>query len=72
MNPTIESRLNLPPLPRGMYWRGDGSKADGIGLSNDYMERLRLANLVRLTEPGSRMHERAKERLAEIESIGLP
>jgi hypothetical protein len=67
MNLTNDPPENLPPLPRGMFWRVDGRTADRAALTQGYEERLRLINLVRLTAPGSLMHERAKVRLAEIE-----
>jgi hypothetical protein len=66
MNPTNDLQKNLPPLPRGMYWLGDGTTAERAGLTEAYSERLRMTNLVRLTKPGTAMHERARVRIAAI------
>jgi hypothetical protein len=66
MDRTIDTRANLPPLPRGMYWLGDGTSSDRAALTDGYQERLRMTNLVRLTRPGTSIHESAKARLAVI------
>jgi hypothetical protein len=71
MNRAIDTRANLPPLPRGMYWLGDGKKTERAALTEGYEERLRVTNLVRLTRPGIAIHEGAKARLSMIERADL-
>jgi len=58
---------SLPPPTNPLYWHGNGRRAGRLGLTELYSERLQLTNLLRLTDPSSRMHQRARERLVEIE-----
>jgi hypothetical protein len=66
MKTTNDADSFTPPL-NSLYWHANGRRAGRTGLTELYSERLQLTNLIRLTDPGSRMHQRAKERLIEIE-----
>jgi hypothetical protein len=71
MNSTKELHKNLPTLPRGTFWLGDGTKVERAGRTDAYSERLRMTNLIRLTSPGTPIHESARARLAVIERTDL-
>jgi hypothetical protein len=60
---------SLQPPVNSLYFHSNGRRAGRLGLTELYSERLQLTNLLRLTDPGSRMHQRAKERLVEIETL---
>jgi hypothetical protein len=64
---STNDRDSLQPLVKELYWHSNGRRAGTLGLTELYSERLQLTNLLRLTDPSSRMHQRAKERLVEIE-----
>jgi len=66
---STNERDSLPSPVNGLYWHGNGRRAGRLALTELYSERLQLTNLLRLTDPSSRMHQRAKERLIEIELI---
>ena len=62
--------LYFPARPlNGLYWHSNGRRAGRVALTELYSERMQLTNLLRLTDPSSRIHQRAKERLIEIERI---
>ena len=69
---STDDRDSLQPLVNQLYWHSNGRRAGRMGLTELYSERLQLTNLLRLTDPGSRMHQRAKERLIEIEMSDTP
>jgi hypothetical protein len=66
MKSTDDRDIPMPPLNE-LYRHVNGRRAGRAGLTELYSERLQLTNLLRLTDPSSRMHQRAKERLIEIE-----
>ncbi len=70
MKPTND--LDTLPPPNALYWHSNGRRAGKLGLTELYSERLQLTNLLRLTDPSSRMHQRARERLVEIEMSDSP
>ena len=69
---STNDRDSHPPPLNGLYFHSDGRRAGRAGLTELYSERLQLTNLLRLTDPSSRMHQRAKERLTEIELSDQP
>ncbi len=71
MKSTHDGNSLHPPL-NPLYWHSNGRRAGRAGLDELYSERLQLTNLLRLTDPSSRMHQRAKERLVEIELSDSP
>ena len=69
---STDDQDSIPAQVNSLYWHSNGRRAGRLGLTELYSERLQLTNLLRLTDPSSRMHRRAKERLIEIELADQP